>query len=281
MREMDGKSAGLRVDGLRVGYRGTPLLAGVEFSVRPGEVVAILGPNGVGKSTVLKTILGFLRPLGGKAYWVGKDGDTLPPLRVAGYVPQQAEVAFGYTALDYVLMGRTPHLGLFSAPGARDVELARAALRRVGVEHLAARGVSSLSGGEFRRVLVARALARVPELLVLDEPEAHLDVRQRLEVLALLRELADRERLAVLFTTHAPEAALGFADRAVLFFSDGTTEAVSLPAGLTEGRLERLYGVPFVRLELPPSGKDGVPFVPVPVFPSTFRQGAHRDRGVK
>ncbi|MBT9252163.1 MAG: ABC transporter ATP-binding protein, partial [Brockia lithotrophica] len=119
MREMNGEFAGLRVDGLRVGYRGTPLLADVDFCVRPGEVVAILGPNGVGKSSVLKTILGFLRPLGGKAYWVGKDGALLPPLRVAGYVPQQTEVAFGYSVLDYVLMGRTPHLGLFSSTGAR------------------------------------------------------------------------------------------------------------------------------------------------------------------
>ncbi|HEY8393387.1 MAG TPA: ABC transporter ATP-binding protein [Thermaerobacter sp.] len=251
----------LVVRDLACGYGGRTVIAGVSFQVQPGELVALLGPNGVGKSTLLRCLLGLMPLRRGEVHW-SEGGRRLPVAGMAGYVPQVTAVPFAYSVRDVVLMGRARHVGLFALPGPRDQAAAAAALRRVGIEHLAGRPFPALSGGERQLVLIARALAAEPRLLVLDEPEAHLDLRHRLAVMDLLRRLSRDEGLAVLFSTHHPEDVLWYADRALLLFPDGEARDVPVPGGLDEDALARLYGVPLVRMRL--NGWGTPPWVIVP-----------------
>jgi len=240
----------LVVSGLTCGYAGKAVISGVNFRVEPGEMVAILGPNGVGKTTLIRAILGLMPLHSGHTRWL--DGSaSLPVSDVAGFVSQASSVPFGYSVLDMVLMGRARHLGLFALPGPRDRAVAMDALRRVGIGHLAERPCPALSGGEQQLVRIARALAAEPRLLVLDEPETHLDLRHRLQVMELLRRLTEEEGLAVLFSTHHPDEVLWYADQALLLFPDGEVQAVPVPDGLDDAALQRLYGTPLARMALP------------------------------
>jgi iron complex transport system ATP-binding protein len=213
----------LDVQDLSTGYAHRTVSEHVSFSVARGEVVCLLGPNGSGKTTLFKTLAGTLRPRGGA---LSLDSQNLSAMganeraRRIAYVPQSQPPPFPYLAIDAVALGRLPHLGLFQAPGPRDRDAALAALEQVGAAHLAPRPLTELSGGERQRILLARALAQGGELLLLDEPTAHLDFGQAHRALSLVRDLADRGR-AVLWTTHDPLQALRWADRAVLLHEGG------------------------------------------------------------
>ena len=178
---------------------------GVSFAVSSGQAWAVLGPNGRGKTTLVRCAAGLMRPL---------EGEVVRHSSV-GFVPQSRGSSFAYSVLDMVLMGRTRHVGTFSVPDAHDQAEAMAALRRVGVAHLAGRSFPTLSGGEQQLVLIARAVASGSGLLVLDEPASGLDLRNQHEVLSLLRSLA-ADGLAVLLTTHEPDHALAVSDHVVV-----------------------------------------------------------------
>jgi iron complex transport system ATP-binding protein len=208
----------LHADGLSVGYPGRVVGAGLSLELRGGEVLALLGPNGCGKTTLLKTVLGLLPALAGSVRLQGRALAAWPlaeRARVVAYVTQGQASTFGFTALEMVLMGRTAHLGLIARPGAKDRAIALQALERLGIAHLAARSVHEVSGGERQLVLIARALAQQPQAVLLDEPTASLDFGNQGLVMRAIRTLA-REGLAVLFTTHDPNQALRCADRALL-----------------------------------------------------------------
>lgn len=220
----------------RVGFAHQPgrwLFRAVSLSVLPGEVTAVLGPNGRGKTTLLRCAAGLLEPLEG----------AVRRHRPAGYVPQAAGVGFGFTVFDMVLMGRARHISAYATPSRRDRTEAAAALDRVGLTGLAERPVTQLSGGERQLVLIARALAGAEGLLILDEPASALDLRNQARVLGLLGELAGAG-MGVLLTTHHPDHALHLADRVVLMF--GPEDVRSGPAAtmLSDEHLTRLYGVP-------------------------------------
>lgn len=257
----------LIVRDLACGYGARTVVSHVDFHVEPGEMVALLGPNGVGKTTLIRAVLGLAPLQAGDARWE-EGGRALPVSDVTGFVSQAATIPFGYSVLDMVLMGRARHLGLFAVPGPKDRAVAMEALERVGMAHLAHRPCPALSGGEQQLVLIARALASEPRLLVLDEPEAHLDLRHRLAVMELLRRLSEEEGLAVLFSTHHPDEVLWYAHRALLLFPGGDVQAVPVPEGLDEEALERLYGIPLARLALPHG--DTPPWV---IAPKTWRNG--------
>jgi iron complex transport system ATP-binding protein len=228
---------------LAFGYPGRTVGAGVTLTVAPGEAVALLGPNGGGKTTLLKTLLGLLQPHGGAVH---VDGDALSALpageraRRLGYVPQAHAGAFAFAASDVVLMGRTAHQGLFARPSAVDRRIAAQMMETLGIGHLAARPYTLLSGGERQLVLIARALAQEPRYVVLDEPTASLDFGNQGKVLRQIAALTARG-LGVLFTTHDPNQALRHADRVALL-GDETLLALGDPREvLTVERLERLY----------------------------------------
>lgn len=262
----------LEVRQLVFGHHQRALCDAVTFDVDPGEIVALLGPNGCGKTTLFRTVLGLIPALGGQVRIGGEtcigDGVTVDRVALAGriaYVPQAHAGAFAYTALDVVLMGRAIHIGRFSVPSAADRALALELLGRLGVAHLAERSYLEISGGERQLVLIARAMAQQAMVLVMDEPTASLDFGNQRLVLREIEALKARG-VAVLLSTHQPEHALRIADRVALL-GPGSLQALG-PARtvLTADTLARLYDMPRTEVErsVPGlAGRDaGTPDVP-------------------
>jgi iron complex transport system ATP-binding protein len=214
--------------GLSVGYRSRrgrcEVLAGLDLQVRAGELVCLLGPNGVGKSTLLRTLARMQPALGGTVELGGADLVTLSQAELArrlGVVLTERLSVGTLPAQRVVEMGRYAHSGWLGRMGPRDLAAVQRALQAVGAGHLAARDFSRLSDGERQRVMIARALAQEPLLLLLDEPTAFLDVSSRVELMGLLRRLAHDEGLAVLLSSHDLELALRTADTVWLVLPDG------------------------------------------------------------
>jgi len=243
----------LDVRGLGFGFPGRSVGRDVSFAVAAGEVLCVLGPNGSGKTTLFRTLLGLLARQGGEIAIGDARLDALARAdiaRRAGYVPQGHSAYFAFTVLEFVLMGRTAHLGAFSTPARRDVEVAERSLEALGVAALAAKPVTEISGGERQLALIARALAQEPRLLVMDEPTASLDFGNQVRVMERIAALA-RSGIAVLFSSHNPDHALLVADR-VLLLAEGGTLALGEPrAVIRPEALERLYGVKVEVIELP------------------------------
>ena len=248
------RAPALAFQGLGFAYRPSAwVLRGCSGAVQPGRVLAVLGPNGRGKSTLLKLLLGLLRPQEGRVAVGGR----------AAFVPQLFDVAFGYSVLDMVLMGRARHVGLFAQPSARDEAAALSALDRFGIADLAGRAFHDLSGGQRQMVVLARALVAEASVLLLDEPTSALDLRNQSLVLRWMAHLAREDGLGVVFTTHHPHHALAAADDALLML--GPERFASGPAGavLTEANLHALYGVPLRRVRLEHEGREVETLVPV------------------
>jgi iron complex transport system ATP-binding protein len=238
----------LEARGLVAGHGGTPVLGGVDLRVAPHERWVVLGPNGAGKSTLVRTLLGLQPPLGGEVRIAGRPlagWDRRELARTVAWVPQRFEPPEGFTGLELVLMGRSPHLGLLGLPSERDVERARAVLAELDALHLADRPASHLSGGEQRLLLLARALVQEPSLLLLDEPTAFLDLRHQVSTLERVRARS-ADGLTAVAVLHDVNLAHLFATH-VLLVRDGRVLA-SGEAGevLREDTLSALYGVPMV-----------------------------------
>jgi iron complex transport system ATP-binding protein len=249
----------LKCEALAIGYPGRRVGAGFALELRAGEVIALLGPNGGGKTTLLKTLLGLIPPLGGQVWLENR------PLRAwslrdraqrVAYVPQVAQAGFGFLARDVVLMGRTAHAGVFARPSRHDHVVVAQAFDRLGIGNLADRPVDQLSGGERQLVLAARALAQQPRAVVLDEPTASLDFGNQGRVLREIRALAGAG-LGVLFTTHDPNHALRFADRVLLIRGGGTLAQGEAQSLIDAERLAALYGSPVEELQDVASGRRG------------------------
>lgn len=249
---------------LSVGYPGRVVGSNLSLSLKGGEVLALLGPNGCGKTTLLKTLLGLLPALGGAVRLQGRALAAWPlaeRARVLAYVPQGQASTFGFTALEMVLMGRTAHLGLIARPGTKDRAVAQAALERLGIAHLATRSVHEISGGERQLVLIARALAQQPQAVLLDEPTASLDFGNQGLVMHAIRALA-AEGLAVLFTTHDPNQALRCADRAMLMRAGRVMVEGMTGQVIEAGALRELYDAGVVTVN---DAAGGLPaFLPEP-----------------
>lgn len=238
----------LRVEGLSAGYGPHEVLRGLDLTVRCGELWAILGPNGAGKSTLVRACLGLLPARRGTVRAFGQEvrlWSREDLARRAAWVPQGLELLPDFTALEVALMGRSPHLSRWALPARADVQRARDALAELGVGELAGRSMGALSGGERRLVMLARALVQSPELLLLDEPTAFLDVRHQVETLALVRRRVEAG-MAVVAVLHDVNLAAAFATQVVLL-SNGTALGHG-PARdvLVPERLEALYGVPMM-----------------------------------
>lgn len=243
----------LAARGLAVGHGRRAVAGNVGFALEEGRVLVLLGPNGGGKTTLLRTLLGLIPPLAGEVLLSGTPIARLARRDVArllAYVPQASAGGFAYPARDVVAMGRAARLPLLAAPGARDRAAADAALDRLGITHLADRPVTELSGGERQLVLIARALAQEARCLVMDEPTASLDFGNQALVLRQVRALATRDGLAVLMTTHHPDHALLVADAAMLLHGGRLEGPMPAAALVTPERLRAAYGVEAVVAEV-------------------------------
>jgi len=241
-------SAALGATELKVHYlnASAPALDSVSMTVPRGSFYAVLGPNGSGKSTLLRALLGMVPHTAGEAHVFGRpvsDWDRRALAREAGVVTQSESLAFPITVRELVAMGRYPYLGALQSETATDKEAISNAMRMCDVENLAQRFLSTLSGGEIQRTRVARALAQEPNVLLLDEPTASLDVRHEMEILELLRASVD-DGMTVFLITHHLDLAARFADR-LLLLDRGTVAAEGEPREvLREETLKRVYEWP-------------------------------------
>jgi iron complex transport system ATP-binding protein len=255
----------LELRAIQAGYpnRAEPVLHGINLRAEPGDMVALIGPNGAGKSTLLKVAGGVLKPASGQAVLAGRDLARLRPREIArqvAVVPQEGPVPSGLLVREMVDLGRTPYVRLLLGPTARDRAAVEWAVDAAGVAHLADRFVDELSGGERQRVILARALAQQPRLLLLDEPTANLDLHHQVAMLELVRGLTREQRLTVVAAVHDLQLAALFCDRVVLMnagqiVSQGSPEAVLTAPLLLETFGQRValsahptHGVPLVAL---------------------------------
>ena len=241
----------LSVRDLSFSYGSHKALDGVSFEMRRGEILCVMGPNGSGKSTLIDCVLGIHRPECGTICLDGKDVPSYSRQELAqhaAYVPQNHSVTFPYTVREAVMMGRTAYLPAFGSPNEKDEALAEEAMRRIGISHLADRSYGSISGGELRLVLLARALCQQTPLVLMDEPTAHLDYRNELRFLETICELSKTDGISVLIATHAPHQVFFFesagCDVSALCLREGFVAAKGRPGEIiTESRLKEVYGI--------------------------------------
>ncbi len=227
--------------------QGREILSKVSFSVKDGQILSILGANGAGKTTLLRCMLGLLPWSAGGSYLDGKDLRKIPSRELwkqIGYVPQAKPLSFVYTVKEMVVLGRSAHLRVWEQPGAEDWDVVEQCLKRVGISHLQDRLCSRISGGEYQLVLVARALAAKPSMLVLDEPESNLDFKNQRIVLDVIRRLCKEENLSAVLNTHYPEHALDISHLSLLLLPDGTSVFGSASEILTREFLEKAFDIP-------------------------------------
>ena len=235
----------MQVKDLRFSYGEREVLKGISFETREGEFLSVLGPNGVGKSTLFRCMLGLAEPSGGSVLVNGDEIRNLTPARLArrmAYIPQSHHPLFNFSVLDMVLMGTTSQLGRFAAPGKTQEKMALAALERMGILHLKDRGCSDISGGERQLVLIARAIAQQAKILVMDEPSANLDFGNKLRVMKTVKGLT-RDGYTIIQSTHDPEQAYLYSDR-ILALHGGRVLSWGTPREvMTRELISRLYGV--------------------------------------
>ncbi|HHK9759930.1 TPA: ABC transporter ATP-binding protein [Klebsiella quasipneumoniae subsp. similipneumoniae] len=239
----------LSLEALRYGHR-QPLFAPLTLACRPGEIWAVLGANGRGKSTLLDTLTGVLPPLSGRAQCEG--GVAL--------VPQSFRPAFRWRVSDVVLMGRARHVDLFAQPDEEDARRVEQALAQLGIAALAGDDFDALSGGQQQLVLIARALVSASQNILLDEPCSALDLGNQQVVLQLIDDLAHRQARTVLFTTHDPNHALQVASHTLLLLPEGQWLAGETAEVLSETHLRQAYGLP-VRLIYHPASASASPLL--------------------
>jgi iron complex transport system ATP-binding protein len=216
----------------------------VSFSIQSGNIFCLLGPNGTGKSTLLKCLAGILRAQQGRVLFGDKDLLSFKLQEIAqtiGYVPQGLTSAFPFRIKDIVVMGRAPHLSILASPSSNDMELAFEAMKAVGILHLADRGCNSVSGGEWQLALIARALVQEPRIMILDEPTSHLDMGNQMKILQTVKQLA-AEGMTVIMASHFPDHAFLVANL-VAILNNGRICQIGKPDDvITEENLKAAYG---------------------------------------
>ncbi|MDI3502792.1 MAG: iron complex transport system ATP-binding protein [Archaeoglobi archaeon] len=231
--------SGVKVENLEFGYREFRI-ENISFEVEKGEILAILGPNGSGKTTLLKCMASILKPRG-CIYVDSLDLKKCSHQEIAkllGYVPQMHAPSFPYRVIDVVVAGRAPHLGI-GTPGKRDYEIAREVLEKLGIAELAERPYTQLSGGQLKLVLIARALAQNPRVLVLDEPTSNLDIKNKIQLYRILRDVS--KDVSVILSEHDPTFA-SFADKILLMKNGRIVRFGKTSDVLDEKTLEEVYG---------------------------------------
>jgi len=209
----------LKINNISFSYDSVEVLRDIAFEAPSGGFLGILGPNGSGKTTLLRCINNALRPNKGVVYFEDKDLRKLSRKEIAkkfGVVPQKNDINFPFTIYEIVMMGRYPHLDFLGRECIKDYEIADKALEVVGIQYLSKRRIDEISGGEFQKVIIARALTQEPKVLLLDEPTLHLDMNHQLEILEVIKGLASKKDLVVIMVTHDLSLAARYCDFLIL-----------------------------------------------------------------
>ncbi|MCD6236105.1 MAG: ABC transporter ATP-binding protein [Thaumarchaeota archaeon] len=237
----EGEDVRLRVSGIEFYYDSIKALDGITFSANRGEFIGLIGPNGSGKTTLLKVIDKALKPVRGSVYLNFRDISKMGWRELAreiAVVPQNTQIDFDFKVFDVVMMGRHPHLGRFSIESEGDEKKVRYWMKLTNVLHLADRSIKEISGGERQRVLIARALAQEPEVLLLDEPTANLDVNYQLEIMSLLRRLVMENELTIICAIHDLNLAARYSDK-LLVMKNGRIVRIGEPWKILTRKLLR------------------------------------------
>lgn len=231
----------LDVKNLSFDYNKRPVFRDISFSIETGDILFLLGPNGVGKTTLFKVILGLLKPKNGQIFIDAQEISRWSRKNFAkniGYVPQIHNAYFSYTVLDVVLMGRTPYISNYSSPSKKDVLIACEALEFLNILHLKDEKYTHISAGERQLVLISRALTQKPKILILDEPTSSLDYGNQIKVLQHIKQLAGKD-IGIIISTHVPDHAVRYATKVILMkdgrvLSCGDPKVVINPVNLKE-----------------------------------------------
>jgi len=238
-------------------FNGTPVLDKVDLCLAPGRMIGVIGPNGAGKSTLVRLLSRLLTPAGGRVWLNGHNlthWRSSELARVLAVVPQSPELPPAFTAWEMVLMGRTPYLGWMGQESERDRAIARRAMEETVTWHLADRFISQLSGGEQQRVVIARALTQEPQVLLLDEPTAHLDINHQVETLSLITRLVKERQLAALAIFHDLNLAAQYCEELVLLHQGQVAAQGPADQALTPPLLQRVYGTQVTVMSHPSNG---------------------------
>lgn len=238
----------------------TPILNNVNFSMRHGEILAVMGRNGIGKTTMIKCIAGILPWKGGYSTVDGHKSSVKHPIHQIGYVPQAHKTSFSYTVRDMVVFGKVGHRSYFATPKPQDYQLADETLAEVGIEELGDKHCNELSGGQLQLVFIARALIHSPKLLILDEPESHLDFRNQIRLLKLLERLVDEKNISCIINTHYPNHAIRIANKCFLL-GDGDYLFGDMREIMTERNIEKFFCVKSRSMQMEYNGKNITTFV--------------------
>ena len=233
----------LEVNGVEFQYKSKEVLKDIKFHLKRNEILSILGPNGVGKTTLLKCMNAILKPKSGAILIEDEDILKLEQIEIArllGYVPQRCEPA-RLTVFDAVLLGGMPHIKWNVSP--EDIMLVETTIKKLNLEHVALRYIDELSGGELQKVGIARAIAQNPKLLLLDEPTSSLDLKNQLDILDTVREVVRNENVSAIMTMHDLNLAFRYSDK-FIFLKNGTIYAAGSMGEITSQVIEEVYGVP-------------------------------------
>ena len=230
----------IEVRGLKYSYNKYAVLDGVDLEIKEGEILGILGPNGCGKTTLLKNLNKNLSPAGGCVMLDGTDLETIAKRDIAktvAVVPQTNEIRFSFTVREIVSMGRMPFQSMMGGESREDAAIIDDAIEKVGLTHLADRHINTMSGGERQRVMIARALAQTPKILLMDEPTLHLDINTQLEALDLVYELSKKSNLTVAIVSHDLPMVARYCDRIAMIHDHkvmccGTPEEILTPENM-------------------------------------------------
>jgi len=235
----------VQIAGIRVAHD-------LDLEIEPGQFWGLLGPNGIGKTTLLKCLAGLEHPAAGEVLLESRDLNALPRKLLArhiGMLQQHTVYVFDSSVIQTVLTGRHPHLAYWEREGAKDLEKAREALKAVGLEGFSARSVTGLSGGEARRLAFAALLVQEPEIMLLDEPTNHLDLRHQVEIMGMIHRRTHRETCSAFAALHDINLAARYCSHVLMLFGDGDWCAGRTGDMLNETSLERLYHCPVERIE--------------------------------
>ncbi len=268
----------LEIRNISAGYGSRTVVSDVSTSLSSGEVVCLLGPNGSGKTTLFKAVLGLIPARGDINFGQrpARSFTTRERARTLAYVPQIHVPPFPFSAMDVVLMGRTPFIGAFSIPSQNDEREALRIMELLHIGHLRERNYAQISGGERQLVLIARALAQSPQFLVMDEPTMHLDFGNQIRTLNIIRDLATKD-MGIIITTHTPDHAFICATRVIALFNgriaaDGPPQEV-----LTRALLKKMYGIDVEIVSLADGRSLCVPAVEGALSCSSLKHSATRN----